>query len=286
MRKPYPKTILFIFFFTNLFISCKREIDPSKQLEVSLAKNGFQQEFIRLSASTTNYAINVNVTGVSWSKLNKTINFHVDPALLAAYNASTGNHFELLPDSTYKIAKPDILFQPGQSSVQLPFQILTKKINPYIKYVLPVKIGSSDVAVNAAASTVLLRVLLANSYTGIYADTVTSVTSPPIIFNPGYNFTDSVVYKTLTAIDDSTILTDVGVPGMVADRMLKIIISSNTIRQILPYDDFSSGMLEFAFANAMMSNLYGYYQPAAEYIYMQYYYYSPFFFIKERLRKL
>lgn len=159
-RKPYPQTILLVLSIISIFISCKREIDTTaNQLEVSLKKPGFQQEFIRLSAITTNYTIPVTVNAYPGIKLSYTANFRVDPNLLTAYNVSTGSHFELLPDSTYLIADSKVVFQPGQNTTQLPVQIQTKKINPYIKYVLPVKIESSDVAVNSSANVALLRVV-------------------------------------------------------------------------------------------------------------------------------
>jgi hypothetical protein len=151
--------------------------------------------------------------------------------------------------------------------------------------VLPVKIESSDVAVNSSANIALLRIVRVNDYTGIYADTITGTTiSPCYPYIPQYNFTDSVIYKSLAAINDSTVIMDLAIPGMFSvDRSLIMHIRSDNSVWLEIYDDDTNGILTFGLVNSV---LHPFCQQAIGYFNIPYYYYTEAFSIKERLRKL
>jgi hypothetical protein len=288
MKRPYLSGLALILLFLSFIIACKKDSkeDALETVTVSLLQPGFQEAFVRYSPDTTIYNVMVKMEGESWVNPNKIASVHLDASLLTAYNTASGTNFELLPDSVYNLANAVDTILTGFGQAQLPVQFATKKINPYIKYVLPLKMQAADLNVDASANTVLLRILLSNDYTGVYTDTISSEAVPPTYpaTPPALNFTDSIVNKTLTALDDSTVIMDIFLPTLApANQYLVMRIDTVTTHISLSVHDVpASEMLQFTAANA---GLQPYYSKAGKYFYIPYNYFNTDFRIKERLKK-
>jgi len=287
MKKPYLPVWALILGVIFLGIACKKDNkdEALESVTVSLLNTGFHEAFVRYSSDTTAYNVTVKMEGEAWVIPNKVVSVQLDPSLLSAYNTASSTHFELLPDSVYTLAKATDTILTGFGQAQLPVYLVTKKINPYTKYVLPLKMQAADLNVDASANTVLLRILLANDYTGIFTDTISSAAVPPTYPNPpALNFTDSIVRKTLTALNDSTVIMDIFLPTLVpANQYLVMRIDTATTNVGLSvYDVPASEMLQFTTANA---GLQPYYRKADKYFYVPYNYFNTDFRIKERLKR-
>lgn len=288
MKRPYLPVLALIPGIVFFMSACKKDKkeDALESVTVSLLNAGFQDAFIRYSPDTTIYNVTVKMEGESWVNPNKVVSVQLDPSLLTAYNTASGTHFELLPDSVYSLTKAVDTILTGFGHAQLPVYFSTKKINPYIKYVLPLKMQAPDLQVDASANTVLLRILLSNDYTGVYIDTISSVAVPPTYPTtpPALNFTDSIVYKTLTALDDSTVIMDIFLPAHVpANQYLVMRIdTASTHISLSVYDVPASEMLQFTAANV---GLQPYYNKTDKYFYIPYNYFNTDFRIKERLKR-
>jgi hypothetical protein len=289
MKKPYlpvPALILLLIFS---IIACKKDNkqdEAATAVTVSLLNTGLQNAFTRYSPDTTTYNVIAKMEGESFAVPNKIVSLQVDPSLLTAYNTASGTHFELLPDSVYTLAKASVTILTGLGQAQIPVQFLTKKINPYIKYVLPLKLLGTDINIDASANTTLLRILLANDYTGIYTDTISSAAVPPTYPTtpPAMNFTDSIVTKTLTALDDSTILMDILLPAFIPANQYLVMHLDTAAHSISlsVYNVTSAEMLQFTAANV---GLLPYYRPVDKYFYLPYNYFNTDYRIRERLKK-
>jgi hypothetical protein len=289
MKKPYLPVTALILLIVFTVIACKKDNkqeEAATNVTVSLLNTGLQDAFIRYSPDTTTYNVIAKMQGEAFAVPNKVVTLQVEPSVLTAYNTASGTHFELLPDSVYTLAKASATILTGEGQAQLPVQFLTKKINPYIKYALPLKILGPDINIDASANTTILRVLLANAYTGIYTDTISSAAVPPTYPTtpPAMNFTDVIVNKTLTALDDSTIIMDMLLPALVpANQYLVVRLDTVTNNISLSvYGATPAEMLQFTAANV---GLLPYYRKSDKYFYLPYNYFNIDYRIRERLKK-
>lgn len=270
-----------ILFLLLIVVACKKENNEDDQIvTISLVETGLQEKFIRWSADdTTAYNVAVKMEGNAFVNPNAEISLAIDPSLIPA-----GSDLTLLPDSTYTLDSAKAIIATGEGQAQLELNFFTHKIDPYTKYVLPLRLQPGDLQLNASASTVLLRILLSNDFTGAYTDTISSEAVPPTYpFNPAWNFTDSIVQKTLTAANDSTVIMDAALPSIVPHHQYLVmnIHSDSTIK--LGITDVSAAEeAAFELANA---SLQPYYSPSRKYFYIPYNYFHTDFRIRERLKK-
>jgi hypothetical protein len=288
MKKPYLPALAIILVIVCFIIACKKD-DKSEALEavtVSLLNPGFQEAFIRYDADTTAYNVTVKMEGEAFVNPNKIVNVQLDAPLLAAYNTASGTNFELLPDSVYTLTKATDTILTGFGQAQLPVQFATKKIDPYRKYVLPLKLQADELHIDASANTVLLRILLSNNYTGVYIDTISSAAVPPTYPStpPALNFTDSIVHKTLTALDDSTIIMQLflSLPAPPDQYLVMYLDTATKNIRLTVHNASTADSLQFITANAALQP---YYRPADKYFYIPYNYFNTDFRIRERLKK-
>jgi hypothetical protein len=174
--------------------------------------------------------------------------------------------------------QPEQQIQAADQSVNFPLTIYTNKIDPFTKYVLPLKLSSQNMLVDPQNNSLLLRIMLANNYSGIYTDTV----SCSVLYNnPYYNnsFTDSVIQKDLTAVDDSTVFMEAGVPGMLPPSTIMTVYGGQAVKAA-----WYQPTVQFAVNYYLMSNNGTYSQPNA-YFRTQYAFVPPVV-LTERLRKL
>jgi hypothetical protein len=280
------------FYFPAIFLfiltSCtKNSLD--NQGEVGFADKKFTNQFVRLGTSPVTVNLKIKLDDGKMMNKDCRIDIQVSAQSLTAYNLSSGTNYKLLPDSCYSVPGLSATIVKGKSETSLPVIFYPSKINAYEKYILPFQLaGASQGDINPASNQLLLRVMLANDYTGLYTDTITCRTPNCFPTFPCINYIDTVITKSVTAISADSCIMDVGVPGLNSGIAFLRIKPNNSV-DIL--GDMSLGGILNGFAQ-------GYYIPSSLYFNLPYCYItgnyilpynytgSYYLVLLERLRKL
>jgi hypothetical protein len=278
MNKTFPLIMLAVISLAAIQSCVKDTVQNVQPVEAGFYQKGLQSKFIRISSAPTEISVSATVLQSSVKSGTLSVKFEKDPTLIAALNTSGNITYQALPDSCYSITKPEQTIQTGDQSVSIPVTIYTSKIDPFTKYVLPLKLTSSNMLVDPQHHTVLLRIMLANDYSGTYTDTVSCNVLNP---NPYYNtsFTDSVITKDLTAVDDSTVLMDAGVPGMLPPSTIMTVYGGQQVKAA-----WYQPSVQFSINYYLLANN-GTYTAPSLYFRTQYAF-VPSVVLTERLRKL
>lgn len=142
---------------------------------VIVTHNGFQDCVI----DTTGKAeISVSVSGTSVLNQDVNVSLVKDSTILAQYNFDKYRndktlYYQALPDDCYDMGDGSLTIKSGSEYSILPINFDISKMDKYKQYVLPISISSTSAYEKGKDENayVLLRILLANAYSGMYAMT-------------------------------------------------------------------------------------------------------------------
>jgi len=188
--------------------SCNPDLpDELFRKTVLLNQNGFLEydlPFLESSIQDTTIAVAVNGT----SKLNRDVcaKLDVDADTLKGYNwdqfrNDESLYYELLPEECYEFTRDFITIKAGTEFTTVPIRFYLDKFDRSKNYVLPIRIVEATEYPIAERnySTILMSLVLSNSYSGKYGMTGT------LQEQGGDGALDVQMTRTLRALDYNTI---------------------------------------------------------------------------------
>lgn len=114
---------------------------------------------LQLSPNAQEVAFGAAYGGLKYSDRDINVNFKLDTALVAAYNARNGTNYQVLPDSVYVLSGLNsVIAAKSTSSNPLVLNVSSSKMRFGVRYMLPVSlISSSGGAINPALQTTYFR---------------------------------------------------------------------------------------------------------------------------------
>ena len=155
------------------FISCDvQEVEYYKK-QIYITHSGEQTQIYPIVSDPTDTLIGVYCGGSISTKTDVVVNLKIDQLALDSLNqlkfTDVNDYYQLLPDSCYNIPSYSTTIKKGAEYANIPVIYYTNKINPLIKYILPLSIKDVSVyEVNPLLKTVLVNIQLTNNYSGLY----------------------------------------------------------------------------------------------------------------------
>ena len=162
------------------FVGCNlQEVEYFKK-QIYITHNGEQTQTYQIASEPTDTLISVYCGGSMAPESDIVVNLKVDQLAMDSLNqlkfTATKDYYQLLPDSCYSIPSYSTTIKKGTEYANLPIIYYTNKINPLIKYILPLSIKDvSAYEVNPLLKTVLINVQLLNKYSGLYRFSGTAI---------------------------------------------------------------------------------------------------------------
>jgi len=162
----------YIFLLVSL-ISCNvQEVEYYKK-QIYMTHSGEQIQKYNIVSEPVDTLISVYCGGSMAPDKDVVVNLYVDSLALDSLNKQkfnlTADYYQLLPDSCYEIPSYSTTIKKGTEYATIKLTYFTSRINPLIKYVLPLSIKNvSEYEVNSSLKTSLINVQLLNKFSGSY----------------------------------------------------------------------------------------------------------------------
>lgn len=207
------KTIIFLLAVAASFTACDNNLEDELFIKhVLINQNGFREYDLNyVDVSVRDTIITVAVNGSSKLDRDIKVDLAINPDTLAGYNWERFRndhslYYELLPEECYSFNGEGVVIKAGTEYTDIPISFNLDKIDKDKSFILPIsivstseyKIGDPDY------STILMNIVLSNSYTGNYSlsGTIREVATG--------DFIDVRSTRTLRVVDPNTVSLYVG----------------------------------------------------------------------------
>ncbi|MGH2622837.1 MAG: DUF1735 domain-containing protein, partial [Sphingobacterium sp.] len=168
MKNPL-KMCLYVLLATST-LACSKEVrvdldfptsEKFSQVYMPQANQNPILQQISLTDEVYNLRVNAFYGGSNKAKKDISVTFEISEEKVEAFNKQYGKSYQIMPEGSYSLENSSLKIPSGESSTAI-LQINVKGkgfLDPFISYILPVSINSTDAPVSESLSTVYFEIV-------------------------------------------------------------------------------------------------------------------------------